>query len=53
MVFFSMAGKTFIKGYRMYKGYNTMGVKGLGKFYKGGFKHPMTVQEAALILGVK
>jgi DnaJ family protein C protein 19 len=53
-LFTSIAGKSFIKFYRAVKLKNAFtGQALIGKHYKGGFEHPMSRREAALILNVR
>lgn len=54
LILTSMAGKGFIRFYRLMKSQDTiMKNAQLGKFYKGGFQATMNVKEASLILGVR
>ena len=55
LLFASVAGKTFIRFYRLMKSQDTIMKTGgvLGKFYKGGFYTKMNKTEAGLILGIR
>ena len=55
MLLTSLAGKSFIRFYRLMKSGDTIMKTGtqLGKFYSGGFQSTMNVKEASLILGIR
>jgi DnaJ family protein C protein 19 len=55
LLFASVAGKTFIRFYRLMKSRESIMKTGaiLGKYYKGGFQSKMNKTEASMILGLR